>query len=167
MKQQGSIYVVLVIVAVAGYFSYQWWLNPSRAVKLRLGEIAEALSTPESETDIARVARLARLRKFFAEDVRARQVQGGPEITSRDALVAAVGAWVAPPLGRDVQFVDSQIAMDTDTTAHAFITIEATIRDERSRQPVADSRDANVRLAKQNGEWVVISAEPYAPPPRQ
>jgi hypothetical protein len=168
MKQNGSIYVALVLVAVTGYFTYQWWFNPSRAIKRQLGELAAALSVPEREGDVARMARFAELRHFFAENVRARQ--GGPrtpEIASRDALLAAVVNWAPPPGGRDVQFVDVQIAVDSNATAHAFLTVEVTTRDERTRQPVADSRDARVQLALQNETWVITSAEPYEPAARQ
>jgi hypothetical protein len=168
MKQNGSIYVVLVIVAVAGYFTYQWWFNPSRAIKRQLGELAATLSAPEAEADIARVARFAQLRRFFADTVHARQGASEPEIASRDQLLAVVANWSAPRLGRDVQFVDVQIAVDSDVAAHAFLTVEVTTPDERSRQPVvADSRDAAVRMALQNGAWVITSAEPYEPPARQ
>ncbi len=167
MKQNGSIYVALVVVTVTGYFTYQWWFNPSRAIKRQLGELAAALSVPQGEGDVARAARFAQLKQFFAEDIRARQgPPPAPEITSRDALLAAVAGWSAPPGGRDVQFVDVQIAMDSSVAAHAFLTIEVTTRDERTRQPVADSRDARVRLARQQ-TWVITSAEPYEPSARQ
>lgn len=167
MKQNGSIYVSLVIIAVAGYFTYQWWLNPSRAVKRQLGELAAVLSAQESEGDVARVARLAQLRRFFAEDVHARQSAAGPEIATRNAVVAVIANWPVPPGGRDVQFVDVQIAIDSSVTAHAFLTVEVTTRDERTRQPVADSRDARVQLALVADAWVITSAEPYEPPARQ
>lgn len=168
MKQNGSIYVALVLVAVTGYFTYQWWFNPSRAIKRQLGELAAALSVSEGEGDVARVARFAQLKRFFAENVHARQgPPPAPEITSRDALLAVVANWPVPPSGRDVQFVDVQIAVDSGATAHAFLTVEVMSPDERTHQPVADSRDARVQLALQNGAWVITSAEPYEPPARQ
>jgi hypothetical protein len=30
MKSNGSVYVAVVFAALIGYFSYQWWFNPSR-----------------------------------------------------------------------------------------------------------------------------------------
>jgi len=59
MKSNGSVYVAVVVAALFGYFGYQWWFNPARAVKQRLGEVAAALSVPEGESDIARVVRIA------------------------------------------------------------------------------------------------------------
>jgi SAM-dependent methyltransferase len=43
MKANGSVYVAVVFAALIGYFSYQWWFNPSRMVKHPLGELAAAL----------------------------------------------------------------------------------------------------------------------------
>ena len=60
MKSQGSIYVSIVLVALGGYFVYQWWFNPNRIIKQRLGEVASALSAPAGEEDVARLARIAR-----------------------------------------------------------------------------------------------------------
>ena len=77
MKSNGSIYVAVVFAALFAYFGYQWWLNPSRAVKRRLGEVAAALSVPEAESEIAHVARLAQLRRYLAElELRRREYAG-------------------------------------------------------------------------------------------
>ena len=66
MKKGGSVYVAVVFAVLFGYFGYQWWFNPSRAVKRRLGEVAATLSMPANEPQMATVARLARLRSFLA-----------------------------------------------------------------------------------------------------
>ena len=62
MKSNGSVYVAVVFAVLVGYFGYQWWFNQARAVKQRLGQVAGALSVPEGEADMARLARIARLR---------------------------------------------------------------------------------------------------------
>src|SRR5262249_2275528 len=90
MKSNGSVYVSIVIAALAGYFVYQWWFNPSRAIKQRLGEVAAALSVPAPDSDIARLERLAQLRSYLASDVRI-EVAGAEPIASRDAVLAMVG----------------------------------------------------------------------------
>src|SRR5712664_3238265 len=106
MKTNGSVYVAAVFAVLVGYFSYQWWFNPSRAVKRRLGEVAAALSVPEAESEIAHVARLAQLRRYLADDLHIRA--GGEEIRSRDVAVAAAGAWKPQPGSGDVHFADVQ-----------------------------------------------------------
>ena len=101
----------MVFAVLIGYFGYQWWFNPARAVKRQLGELAAKLSVPANEADLARVTRVVQLRRYFAPDVRVRFGTGGPEITSRDALLAAVST-MRPPGGEwEVQFVDVQIKM--------------------------------------------------------
>ena len=93
MKANGSIYVSLVFAALIGYFSYQWWFNPHRIVKRRLGELAATLSGPANESDLGRVTRLAQLRSYLADDVRVRAGRSGPELTSRNEVLAAANGW--------------------------------------------------------------------------
>jgi len=159
MKANGSVYVSVVFAVLIGYFGYQWWFNPARAVKRRLGEVAATLSVPAADSDVGRVTRLAQLRHYLAEDLQVRAGASGPEITSRDVAMAAVAAWAPAPGGRDVQFVDVQITVDSDTTARAYLTVEVTSPDRQTRQPTVDAREAMVVLAKRNGDWVIKSAE--------
>src|SRR4051812_43364270 len=95
MSSNGSVYVAVVFAALIGYFGYQWWFNPSRAVKQRLGEVAGALSVPAGEADAARIARLARLRRYLADEVHVRA--GAQELTSRDTAVGAAAKWRPQP----------------------------------------------------------------------
>lgn len=159
MKSAGSRYVVVVFAVLIGYFGYQWWWNPARAVKRQLGELAAKLSVPANEADLARVTRVVQLRRYFAQDVRVQFGTGGPEITSRDALLAAVST-MRPPGGEwEVQFVDVQIKMDSSSASRAYMTVELKGRDARTGEPTVDAREASVTLAKQNGDWVITTAE--------
>jgi hypothetical protein len=157
MKTNGSVYVVVVFAALVGYFGYQWWFNPARAVKQRLGQVAGALSVPEGEDDIARAARLARLRGYLADDLRVHA--GAQEIGSRDAAVAIAAGWKPAPGSGDVHFADVQVFVESETTAHAYLAVELTSLDRESGHPTVDSRDASVSLAKRDGEWVITNAE--------
>ena len=156
MKTNGSIYVAVVFALLVSYFGYQWWLNPARAVKLRLGEVAGALSVPEGETEIVRIARLSRLRGFLGDDLRV--VAGAQDIRSRDAALAIVAGWKPQPGSGDVHFADVQVFIESETAAHAYLAVELTNRDRPSGQPTVDSRDASVTLARRSGEWVITAA---------
>jgi len=159
MKSSGSKYVSIVLILLVGYFSYQWWFNPRRAIKRQLGELAATLSVPTSGTEIDRIARIARLRNYFAPDVTISPGPSGPTLNSRDALVGAVASW-NPPAGEwTVSFVDVQITMDSGTTARAYMTVEVRTTDPRTGQPAFDAREAMVRLAEQDGVWVITAAE--------
>jgi hypothetical protein len=162
MKTNGSVYVAAVFAALIGYFGYQWWFNPSRAVKRRLGEVAARLSVPETETDIARIARLAQLRRYLADDLRIRA--GAEQITSRDTAVALAGSWKPQPGGGDVHFADVQVFIESETAAHAYLAVELTSLDRESGHATVDARDASVSLAKKDGEWVITAAESKQPP---
>ena len=164
MKANGSVYVSTVFVVLIGYFVYQWWFNPHRVVKQRLGEIAATLSIPANETDLARVARLARLRQYLSDQIHIRTGRSGPELSSRDAVVAAASGW-NPPGGWNVDFVDVDVKVDSDATARAFVTVDATTRDPASGQQTLDSREAQLAFANQDGEWLVSEVDVKDPPP--
>lgn len=173
MKSNGSVYVAVVLAVLAGYFTYQWWFNPSRAIKRQLGELAATLSVPgDSRSDMDRLARLARLRGYFAPDVHVTMGPGGPggpglpQLTSRDALVGAIAAWNPPAGGSDISFGDVQITLDSESTARAYLTVAITSKDPATSQPVVDTHEAKVSMAKQDDIWVITTAEPVAAPPR-
>ncbi len=163
MKSQGSIYVAIVFASLVGYFTYQWWFNPTRDVKRRLGDVAESLSVTPNEQDVDRLARLAKLRRYLASDIRIR-IGTAPEITSREMALGVVSGVRPATRGWDVAFADVQIVMESGTTAHAFVSVEVTTRDAQD-QPSMDSRDASINLAKQDGEWVITQAEARELPP--
>ena len=157
MKSNGSVYVAVVFAALIGYFGYQWWFNPARAAKQRLGEVAFALSVPENETDVARIGRLAQLRKYLDENLRLKI--GADEIRSRDAAVGLAAAWKPQAGSGDVHFADVQLFIESDTAAHAYLAVELTSLDPDSGHSTVDSRDASVSMARKHGEWVITAAE--------
>jgi SnoaL-like domain len=166
VKSNGSRYVAVVITALLGYFAYQTWFNPYRIVKRRLGELAATLSVPATDTPLDRVTRLARLPYYFAENVRVRVGQSRAELTSRDAVLAALGAWTPPPGGAAVAFVDTQVNVLSSTTARATMTVEVTSRDPGSGNTIIDTRYGNAALVKQDVGWVISDAELAEPPTR-
>src|SRR5438445_1562447 len=147
MKSNGSIYVAAVFAVLAGYFTYQWWFNPSRAVKKRLGEVAAALSIPSQEMEVGRIARVAQLRKYLAPDIRVRVGDPPQEITPRDTVLALVTGFRPAADDFYVRFTDTQVFVDA-AAAHAYMTIEVITPDRQSGQPTIDSRSASVDLTK-------------------
>ena len=167
MRANGSVYVTVVLAVLAGYFTYQWWFNPSRAIKRQLGELAAILSVPpDSRSDMDRLARLARLRGYFAPDVQVTMGPRLPQLTSRDALLGAIAAWNPPAGGWDISFGDVQITLDSDSTARAYLTVAITSTDPATGQPAVDTHEAKVGMAKQDDIWVITTAEPVAAPQR-
>jgi hypothetical protein len=165
MKSNGSIYVAAMFSILAFYFSYQFWFNPSRAVKRQLGEVAATLSSPAGEQDVARLARFAKLRRALAENLKVRV--GDLEAGSREAILAAVMNFRPPAGGIDVQFVDTTVVMDSTAAAHAATRVDLTTFDQRNGQPTVDSVDATVTLEKRDDRWVITTAEAKALPTSQ
>jgi hypothetical protein len=161
MKTNGSVYVAVVVALLAGYFTYQWWFNPRRAIKRHLGELAATLSVPADKAgDLDRLARIARLRNYFAPDVHVTLGGPAPALTSRDALLGALSSWTPPPGGAQVSFVDVQVTLDSVSTAHAYMTVEIESRDPNTGQPALETREATVEMVERDGAWVITTAEP-------
>ena len=144
-------------------YDYQWWLNPARAVKRRLGEVAATLSMPAGESQVARVARLARLRRSLAENVHVRAGGIGPraDIARRGARRGR-GVEAVEERRSDVHFADLRITIESEAAARAYLTVEVTTPDPQGR-PTVDTRDATVTLARQNGQWVIAEAKQKSP----
>jgi len=159
MKQNGSIYVAAVLTALVAYFVYQWWFNPNRMVKARLGEIAAAVSIPPHEAELARVGRIAQLRKLVTADVHLTVGQHGPDLQSRDAVIAAAAGFTAPPSGWNVDFVNADVNVSGDGTARAFVTADVSTRDPETGSDRLDSREVLFSFVKQDGVWLVREAE--------
>lgn len=159
MKTNGSIYVAAVFAALIGYFVYQWWFNPNRMVKARLGDIAAALSTPAAESPVDHFGRLAQLRKLATANVHVKVGETGQDLSSQDAVVAAIGALVPPPGGWNVDFVDADVLVSSDDSARAYVTADVTTRDPQTNRQTLDSRDVIFSFVRQDGMWLVRDAE--------
>jgi len=155
--RNGSVYVAAVAAALAAYFIYQTWLNPSRAVKQRLGEIAGLLSVPTAEGDVDRTARVAKLRGYLSNGVSVRA--GQMEFNTRDAIVDALMNIRPEAGGVDVQCVDVQVSVESETSAHTGMMLEVSARDPRSGDLRSDRYETITDLEKRAGEWVVVRAE--------
>jgi hypothetical protein len=163
----GSKFVVGVFGLLAAYFVYVWWFSPARAVKRQLGGLAATLSVPANESDVARVARIAQLRHYLADNIHLTMGRGDVEIASRDAVLGAVAAMRPPASGWDVRFVDVQVTVDSETEARAFMTVEVRSEDARTGERTLDAREARLTLANRAGAWVITTAaspQPATPP---
>jgi len=163
MRSNGSVYVSIVVAVLAGYFAYQWWFNPNRIIKQRLGELAATLSAPDNEAPVARIARVARVRRFVDERLRVTMGRSG---YSRDEALGAAAAWPIPPGGVILDFADVDVRVNSDGTARAFATAQMTTRNVQTRQPVSlGSVEVVFSLTKQSGDWLIDAADVKQEPP--
>ena len=165
MTINGSKYVAAVFAVLAAYFVYQWWFNENRIVKRRLGELAATLSAPASETQVARLTRLASLRQFVDNGAR---ISLGRTQYSRDDAIGVAAAWQVPPGGWILDFADVDVRIGSDETARAFATAEMTTADVQTSQPQSlGSVEVTFSLVKKNGEWWITEADVKRPPTGQ
>lgn len=149
--------VTLVAMALAGAAAWWYWPSDERAIRERLDGLAEAASSKAGDPPMARMARLARFRSAFTEDVHVR-VGHAIEWSSRDALLGAVAGWPAGDLS--VSLVDEQIAVSPDRqAADVRLTAKVTGRDPSTGSPTLDAREVQFGLVKRDGEWVVSRVE--------
>ena len=151
-----AVFVSVVCLLVVGWLAYSWWLSPERAIKRRLKDLGATLSVPANDTELGRVARVARLRGYLAEDIHLRA--GGQQLASREALLA-VAAGFMPSGGLTVEPVDVQVAVGPDTaTAEVYLDVKLTSPGSTGG-PIVDAHEGKVTMAKRNGEWVITDAE--------
>src|SRR5258707_1147799 len=58
-----------------------------------------------------------------------------------------------------VRFVDTQVFIDSETTARVYMSVEVATPDPRGGQPTVDRQDTSVRLEKREGQWVITTVE--------
>jgi hypothetical protein len=149
---------VLLAIMVAGIV-YRYWPSDEREIRRHLSNLAEALSVPGAESDVARLTRIAATREYFAPDVRIRV--GSEQIGSRDALIAAIGRWTPPPGGVAVEFVDVTVAL-ADDHSYADVTLTAKVASTniQTGEATVDVQGAAVQMRDADGDWVITTVEP-------
>src|SRR4051812_34001128 len=91
--RSGKPVAIVLAVLLIGAALIKWWPSDTREIRRQLDALADVLSVPPTESDISRVARLADLRSYFAEDVHIHLTE--LEIASRGELVALAERWTA------------------------------------------------------------------------
>ena len=149
----GTVILSLVAAVVVAALVYVFWPNEERIIRARLMDIASILTVPANEADLPRMERVAHLRDYLAPDIHVRY--GSQEAATRDVVLGALVQWGRIPDGVKVEFVDVQVTLDQSraNAASAYLTAKITGRDS------VDAREADVRLTRSDGKWVVSGAE--------
>ena len=151
---------IVVAIVIAGVGLVVYLLRPSeeRRVRARLDEGAEALSVPASETDLARVARLARLRGFLVEDAVVHfSREGEAPVRGRDAIVG-LAARALVPTGARVELHDVRVTIrDAGSVADVMLEAHLVSEDPSAESPTIDARSVSLTWKKTDGSWAVAS----------
>jgi hypothetical protein len=151
-----AVAAVLIALMIAAAV-YRYWPSDEREIRRHLSNLAEVLSVPAGESDVARLTRLAAMREYFAPDVRISV--GSEQMVSREALVAMLNRAAAPAeLG--VEFVDVAIQLaDDHRSAQVGLTAKVSTTDRQTGESTLDAREASVQMSKEDGDWVITSVE--------
>jgi hypothetical protein len=161
----GTIVAAVLLGIMLAALAYRYWPSDEREIRRHLSNLAEALSVPGAETEVARLTRIAAMREYFAPDVRIRV--GAEQIASRDALIAALGRLSPPPGGVAVEFVDVTVALAEDhSSADVTLTAKIASTDRQSGEKTLDVQGAAVQMRDAEGDWVITTVEPREIPQR-
>jgi ketosteroid isomerase-like protein len=160
----GSVVTLLVLAAVLAWFGYIQFFSPEREVRSRMNDVASALSTSLESSDLARLARVMRLRDYLADDVHLVD-QNGLELDSRDAVVATAARWATAGDGTTVDFIDLSVTIGPDgQTAESYFTAQLSGSDPLTHEATVDARDVITDLVRRDGQWLIsrVEARPTA-----
>jgi len=161
----GTVVAAVLIAIMVGGIAYRYWPSDEREIRRHLSNLAETLSVPGDEADVARLTRIAAMREYFAPDVRFRV--GSEQIVSRDALIAVIGRLSPPPGGVAVEFVDVTVALAEDhSSAEVTLTAKIASTNRQTGEKTLDVQGAAVQMRDTEGDWVITSAEPRELPQR-
>jgi hypothetical protein len=140
--------------------------SDERAIRNQMSAIADALTVPENDGELGRIARLASLRNLLAPDIAMSTgvpdrpgAEVPPEIVGRDAVLALAGRWVPPAGGVTIEFVDMQVTLDASRLG-AQVYCTARISSGPDERPVIDARELSIGFSKIDGSWLIASARP-------
>jgi hypothetical protein len=160
----GTIVAVVLLAIMVAAIAYRYWPSDEREIRRHVSNLAEALTVPAGETEVARLTRVAALREYFAPDVRIRI--GAEEIVSRDALMAAIGRLPAPPGGVTVEFVDVTVMLAEDhSSADVTLTAKIASTDRQTGEKTLDVQGIEAQMRDTEGDWVITTVEPRELPP--
>ncbi len=153
--------IAVALAVVAGVVAYLWWPSEERRVRTRVEALADAVSVPPKEADLARLARAQRFRGWLLDDARVEFEQAEwPPVVGRDAIAALVARpWSQAAGGLKVELQDLTIAIGEDrASADARFTARIVSLDPSGEPATVDGRMVSVTFRRVGGEWLVATA---------
>lgn len=158
---------ILALLLVGGLAFAIWWYffpSPERAIKKRLNKLSELISADVSGSNIKRVANINRIINYFSRDVtvRADAVSRYSEVISgRDSLMQGLMGARTQLQRVEARFYNLAVQVD-QTGTNATVLLTALVRLNNQEDPFLG--DAKVLMRKEEGKWLITSAEPIKAP---
>lgn len=148
------------LVAAVALVVYFLMPGEERRVRARLDALAETLGTPSKEPDLARLARVARLRGYFADDAVIYFLdEGHAPIRGRDEIVGLAHGALTQFGPFSVELLNVRIAIgEAASVADVHLEGRLVSRDPEADPATLDARSASLTLTKIDGTWLVSSA---------
>jgi ketosteroid isomerase-like protein len=148
------------LVAAVALVVYLLMPGEERRVRGRLDALAETLGTPPKEPDLARLARVARLRGYFADDAVIYFLGERHEpIRGRDEIVGLAHGALTQLGPFSVELQNVRIAIgEAGSVADVHLEGRLVSRDPEADPATLDARSASLTLTKIDGTWLVSSA---------
>jgi len=156
----GKPIALILALLLIGAGLFKWWPSDERAIRRQLDAVADTVTVPSTDTALSKITRLAELKNYFSPDAHVHL--GSFDLASRDAVMAAAEQWSPQPGGVYVAFTDEIIEVTGDD-AQISLSLKVSSLDPASGERTVDEREANVRMARQNGDWLITSVEPREP----
>jgi hypothetical protein len=147
----GAVLAALAVAAVRW-----WWPDERTAITRRLHELAALASAPEQDDTLGRVANLAALRRYLAQDVTIDAGTGVPPIKGRDALLGLAAR--GQTAGIELALADVQVHIERNGLATVYLT--ATLTRRGAARDGIDARELLLSMQKANGQWIISRVEP-------
>lgn len=154
------------LAAIATVAALWWWLFPSEARQVRRAslDLAELVSVPADEPDLARAARASRLGQRLANDLLVGVAERPDLSASKEQVLTYVARFFTSPGGITVRLDQLDVEVE-DPGLRARVRAVATARepDLRGGPDLVEARDVVLELAKVERTWLLVRATLGAP----
>jgi len=143
----------IAAIAVAVWAWNAWWPSDERAIRQRLGALAETVNEHAPE-GLGTVTRATQIGGYFTDDVAIDLGSGTPPIRSRETLIG-IAARMSPRLaGHTLEFDDVTVAIDSNQgTATVNLVAIWTRSQGSSSGSGTDARELQLGMTKADGAW--------------
>ena len=161
MKGKGWILNLALLLGVAALLIWKYFPNEEKAIRQRLAQVAEKISTGANDSMLVRVAEASSLREYFTQDVIIAVERKGGEVISqqgRDELIEGikVAKGNADLLRQaEFKFLDVQVKRMEADAATVYLTILGDVNGEKN----AVTQETVVEMKKTDGDWLIAKVE--------
>jgi hypothetical protein len=160
MKRIISQVLLLLALAVGGFFAYQWlYPSPEKVIRKRLTELAEIVSFSGNETPVSRMLNVERLRSYLTHEVQVNvdvPGQGNTSIRGRDEVLSTALAVRGTVGSLKVDFMDATISVGPERQS---ATANLTVRAQTGIDKGTHVEEVKVDWRKVESKWLIERAE--------